>query len=90
MPETVSGTYYEMQVCGGTGAGKGWCDTGLLFVQRIYVPPSAQEGLYEKCMYRYKSIEGKAKRAAGGNYRSSKFADRRSSDGRVVERSPAI
>ena len=64
--------------------------TGLLFVQRIYVPPSAQEGLYEKCMYRYKSIEGKAKRAAGGNYRSSKFADRRSSDGRVVERSPAI
>ena len=46
----------------------------MLFVQRIYVPPSAQEGLYEKCMYRYKSIEGKAKRAAGGNYRSSKFA----------------
>lgn len=44
----------------------------------------------KKCMYRYKSIEGKAKRAAGGNYRSSKFADRRSSDGRVVERSPAI
>ena len=24
------------------------------------VPPSAQEGLYEKCMYRYKSIEGKS------------------------------
>ena len=40
MSETVSGTYYEMQVCGGTGAGKGWCDTGLLFVQQFYFPAS--------------------------------------------------
>ena len=36
----------------------------------------------KNCMYRYKSIEGKAKRAAGGNYRSSSslIADRQTEE----------